>query len=78
MYNVEKEIIMNNMSRFYDCIIRKEKELERMKDLYYYIAEKNWKNITLEKYKCYMGYLNHSNLSVNEIIKKCDEKDEIS
>lgn len=78
MYSVEKEIIMNRMSFLYDDIIRKEEELDRIKELYYYIAEKDWKNITLEKYNKYMAYLEHSNLSAKEIINKCNENKEIS
>lgn len=78
MYSVEKEIIMNRMSFLYDDIIRKEKELDRIKELFYYIAEKDWKNITLEKYNKYMVYLEHSNLSAKEIINECNENKEIS
>ena len=59
------------MSFFYDDIIRKQIELDRMRDLYHYMTITDYKkNMTLEKFNCYMAWLEYSNLSVEEIIKK--------
>ena len=69
----EKQILNNKMSFFHDDIIRKQMELDKMNDLYHYMAITEYKNMTLEKFNCYIAWLNHSNLSVEEIIKKCNE-----
>lgn len=71
--NIRKEILDGKMSFFYDDIIRKQTELDRMRDLYHYMAITDYKNMTIERFNCYMAWLNHSNLSVEEIIKKCNE-----
>ena len=69
----EKQIMDDKISFFYDDIIRKQIELNRMMDLYHYMTITDYTNMTLQRFNCYMAWLNHSNLSVEEIIKKCNE-----
>ena len=66
----EKEILDGKISFLYDDIIRKQMELDRMRDLYHYMAITDYTNMTLQKFNCYMAWLNYSNLSIEEIVKK--------
>lgn len=71
--NIEKEIMDNKLSSFYNDIKREQMELDRMRDLYHYMAITDYTNMTVQKINCCIAWLNHSNLSVEEIIKKCNE-----